>query len=59
MILRSGSIGAAVGDLQRRLFTAGYAVDQNNIYDEQTERAVRQLQARARLVVDGIYGPKT
>lgn len=59
MILRSGSIGAAVGDLQRRLFTAGYAVDQNNIYDEQTERAVRQLQTRARLVVDGIYGPKT
>jgi len=59
MILRSGSIGAAVGDLQRRLFTAGYAVDQNNIYDEKTERAVRQLQARSRLVVDGIYGPKS
>lgn len=59
MILRSGSIGAAVGDLQRRLFTAGYPVEQTNIYDDGTELAVMRLQARARLVVDGIYGPKT
>lgn len=59
MILRAGDIGAAVGDLQRRLFTAGHRVEQTNIYDEQTERAVRDVQVRGRLVVDGIYGPKT
>lgn len=59
MILRKGSIGADVGDLQRRLFTIGYKVDQTNIYDEKTFNVVRQLQARSKLVVDGIYGPKT
>lgn len=59
MILRQGSIGAAVGDLQRRLFTAGYPVDQTNVYDDATEKAVKSLQAKSRLVVDGIYGPKS
>lgn len=59
MILRLNDIGAAVGDLQRRLFAIGYKVEQTNVYDEQTLSAVRQVQTRARLVVDGIYGPKT
>lgn len=60
MILRLHDIGASVGDLQRRLYTIGYTkVDQTNIYDEATQAIVMQLQARARLVVDGIYGPKT
>lgn len=60
MILRLGDIGAAVGDLQRRLYVAGYTkVVQNNVYDDLTQSIVRQLQTKARLVVDGIYGPKT
>lgn len=60
MILRLNDIGAAVGDLQRRLYTIGYTkVEQTNVYDEQTQAVVMQLQQRARLVVDGIYGPKT
>ncbi len=60
MILRLNDIGAAVGDLQRRLYTVGYTkIEQTNVYDEQTQAVVMQLQRRARLVVDGIYGPKT
>lgn len=59
MILRLNDIGAAVGDLQRRLFVSGYKIEQTNIYDEKTVAVVRQVQARAKLVVDGIYGPKT
>lgn len=59
MILRLNDIGAAVGDLQRRLFVSGYKIEQTNIYDERTVDVVRQLQVRGRLVVDGIFGPKT
>ncbi len=59
MSLRLGDIGAAVSDLQRRLFTVGYKVDQTHVYDDKTVAAVRQVQRRAHLVVDGIYGPKT
>lgn len=59
MILRLGDTGAEVGDLQRRLFVSGYKLEQTNVYDNDTFAVVRQLQARGRLVVDGIYGPKT
>ena len=59
MILRLNSVGAEVGSLQQRLFTHGYKIERTNVYDERTQAVVRQLQARAGLVVDGIYGPKT
>lgn len=59
MILRQGDIGAAVGDLQRRLFALGYKIDQTSVYDARTVDVIKQVQKRARLVVDGIYGPKT
>lgn len=60
MLLRLNDIGAEVGNLQRRLYTIGYTkVEQTNVYDQGTVGAVKQLQARGRLVVDGIYGPKT
>lgn len=59
MILRLGDTGAAVADLQRRLFESGYKLEQTHIYDQATVTVVRQLQARGRLVADGIYGPKT
>jgi len=59
MIIKLNDTGAHVGDLQRRLYMAGYKIEQNNIYDAATQSIVRQVQARAGLVVDGIYGPKT
>ncbi len=59
MIIRLNDIGAHVGDLQRRLYMLGHKVEQSNVYDEATQAVVRQVQRRARLVVDGIYGPKT
>lgn len=58
-LLRFGDIGAEVANLQRRLIANGHKVDQTHIYDEKTLAAVKRLQARGRLVVDGIYGPKT
>ncbi|QDQ89151.1 DUF3380 domain-containing protein [Alcaligenaceae bacterium SJ-26] len=57
--MKSGDIGAQVGDLQRRLYTNGYKVEETNVYDERTVAVVRQLQARAGLVDDGKFGPKT
>ncbi|MCB4324491.1 N-acetylmuramidase family protein [Alcaligenes sp. 13f] len=59
MILRLNSVGADVGSLQQRLFTQGFKIERTNVYDERTEAVIRQTQARAGLVVDGIYGPKT
>jgi len=60
MILRLNDIGAAVANLQRRLYAAGYTkVKETHIYDEATQAAVLQVQKRAKLVADGIYGPKT
>ena len=58
-LLRFNDTGAAVADLQRRLIANGHKVDQTHIYDEKTLAAVKRLQARGRLVADGIYGPKT
>lgn len=59
MILRYGNTGREVADLQRRLIANGYRLEQSHIYDEATLVVVKQLQARGRLVADGIYGPKT
>lgn len=59
MILRYGNTGRDVADLQRRLIANGYRLEQSHIYDEATVAVVKALQTRARLVVDGIYGPKT
>lgn len=59
MILRHGDTGRDVADLQRRLVANGYRLEQTHIYDDATVAVIKALQARARLVVDGIYGPKT
>ncbi|HCP77984.1 MAG: peptidoglycan-binding protein [Pusillimonas sp.] len=59
MIIRLNDVGAHVGDLERRLYMLGYKVQQDNIYDQATQAVVRQVQKRAGIVVDGIYGPKT
>lgn len=59
MILRFGDTGREVADLQRRLIANGYRLEQTHIYDDVTLAVVKRLQARGRLVADGIYGPKT
>jgi peptidoglycan hydrolase-like protein with peptidoglycan-binding domain len=56
---RLGDHGDDVGLLQRRLTRAGFSVDVTHLYDAATESAVKALQARTGLVVDGIAGPKT
>jgi hypothetical protein len=56
---RLGDHGDDVGLLQRRLSRAGYQLDVTHLYDEATEAAVKAVQAKTGLVVDGIAGPKT
>ncbi|MEV6002883.1 peptidoglycan-binding protein [Streptomyces griseomycini] len=59
-ILLNGHAGAEVAEAQCLLRRAGYAPgDVDGIYGPRTERAVKRLQKRAGLVVDGIVGPHT
>ena len=54
-----GDHGDDVGLLQRRLTRAGYPVDVTHVYDQATASAVKAIQAKVGLVVDGIAGLKT
>ncbi len=58
-LLRNGSRGLAVRNLQAALTLAGFAVTVDGDFGEQTERAVAAFQRRAGLVDDGVAGPKT
>lgn len=59
-ILRLGDIGDDVGLLQSRLARAGYmTAEATHHFDDATADAVKALQTKAGLVVDGIAGPKT
>ncbi|WNG28928.1 DUF3238 domain-containing protein [Cystobacter fuscus] len=59
-VLRLGSRGVAVEELQRRLRTAGlYSGKIDGAYGGQTINAVQRLQSRFKLNPDGIVGPKT
>lgn len=58
-LLRPGSRGEAVRDLQRSLTSLGYLLDADGIFGPKTERAVRAFQKQRGLAVDGIAGPKT
>lgn len=58
-ILKTGSTGPAVTQLQRSLNKAGYKLETDGIYGEKTANAVAEKQRKHGLVVDGIYGPKT
>jgi len=58
-ILRRGDLGAEVRELQRLLRLRGATLDMTAEYDDETLAAVRAVQARYGLVVDGIAGPKT
>ena len=56
-LLRRGSRGEGVKELQRRLGMTGDEVD--GIFGPNTEAAVRRLQQSQGIAVDGIVGPET
>lgn len=58
-VLRRGSEGDAVEDLQARLRKKGFPVTLDGDFGPATELAVRALQSRAGLKPDGIVGPKS
>lgn len=58
-LLRRGSRGETVRDLQRTLTGLGYPLEADGIFGPLTERAVRMFQKDRGLVADGIVGPRT
>jgi peptidoglycan hydrolase-like protein with peptidoglycan-binding domain len=58
-LLRDGSSGNSVKQLQQMLNAAGYHVAVDGVFGPQTEAAVRQFQQAHHLQVDGIVGPQT
>ena len=60
-VLRPGSTGEAVRDLQRRLAALGFEVpnEESGRFGAATERAVRAFQEKRALRVDGICGKET
>lgn len=57
--LVKGDTGADVRELQARLISAGYSVERDGWFGDNTEAAVRDFQRKVFLVADGIAGPKT
>jgi N-acetyl-anhydromuramyl-L-alanine amidase AmpD len=57
--LALGARGEAVHHLQALLRRLGYEIAADSIFGPLTERAVRELQRRRGLTVDGIVGPRT
>ena len=57
--LVKGDTGTDVRELQARLISAGYSVEHDGWFGDNTEAAVRAFQRKAFLVADGIAGPKT
>lgn len=58
-LLRNGSRGLAVRNLQAALALAGYKVEVDGDFGDNTEAAVSAYQRKVGLVVDGVAGPKT
>lgn len=59
-LLRLGSTGEAVRDLQQRLAAAGWAPDDDaGAFGEPTEVSVRAFQEARGIRVDGVCGPET
>jgi peptidoglycan hydrolase-like protein with peptidoglycan-binding domain len=59
-ILKKGSKGASVKELQRILTAKGYNTKGlDGIFGQNTDKAVRQFQKARGLAVDGIVGPNT
>lgn len=59
MLLRHGSRGSNVRELQRMLTAAGFRVPQTGVYGDITEKAVRAYQRANGLAVDGVAGSQT
>ena len=58
-LLRQGSRGQAVAELQYLLNQHGYRLDQDAIFGSLAQAAVKDYQAHNGLAVDGIVGPQT
>ncbi|WP_191560162.1 L,D-transpeptidase family protein [Metabacillus idriensis] len=59
-ILKKGSRGPAVEDLQRKLTSLGFTTKGiDGAFGNNTDQAVRQFQKSRRLTVDGVVGPAT
>jgi peptidoglycan hydrolase-like protein with peptidoglycan-binding domain len=58
-ILRSGSSGPAVQQLQNALRGAGYDLKPDGKFGPQTEAALKKFQAANGLNADGLFGPKS
>jgi len=58
-----GSAGSKISELQTRLRSLGYAIDDTEVstgqFGPSTEAAVRSFQQDHRLLVDGLVGPET
>ncbi|MGN9865908.1 peptidoglycan recognition protein family protein [Bacillus swezeyi] len=62
IILKKGSAGSKVKALQKRLIAAGFSLPKygaDGSYGNETVQAVKSLQKKAGIAVDGIYGPAT
>lgn len=59
MILKHGDVGSEVASLQARLVSAGYTVEVDGWFGDETEKAVIRFQRQHGLMVDGIAGPAT
>lgn len=58
-ILKNGSSGQDVKNLQNTLISKGYRVTNDGIFGNITEKQVRQFQSDNSLTADGIVGPWT
>lgn len=59
-LIRRGDRSREVVDVQARLRALGLKVeDENGLFDESTENAVRTFQQRRHILADGIVGPNT
>lgn len=58
-LLKTGSSGDDVKNLQTQLNSNGYSLDVNGVYDDNTLNAVKDYQSKNGLTVDGIVGEKT
>lgn len=58
-LLRRGSRGEAVLDVQTMLCALGFPVGRDGLFGPETDTAVRRFQQAAGLAADGIVGPQT
>lgn len=58
-VLKKGSKGESVKDLQSRLKQLGYIIDVDGVFGNITYTTVKSFQAKYKLTVDGIVGDDT